>query len=93
MFEKKIYTIFAKKEIKYNTKTSTMKKEAINKLLKRYGIMFVAIIIGAIAGYAYWYHVGCTSGTCPITSSPTTSTIWGAIMGGLLFVPNKSKTT
>lgn len=69
-----------------------MKKETVKRLLKRYSTMFVAIIIGAIAGYAYWHFVGCSSGTCPITSSPLLSTVWGALIGGTLFMPNKSKT-
>jgi len=42
-------------------------------------------IIGGIGGYLYWRYVGCSTGTCPITSSPIMSTIWGALMGGLLF--------
>ncbi|MBL0740960.1 DUF6132 family protein [Chryseolinea lacunae] len=43
-----------------------------------------ALMLGAVAGYLYWYFVGCTSGTCPITSSPVNSTAYGALMGGLL---------
>ena len=27
--------------------------------------------------------VGCATGTCPITSSPFVSTVWGAAIGGL----------
>ncbi|MDR3939225.1 MAG: DUF6132 family protein [Alistipes sp.] len=40
--------------------------------------------LGALGGYLYWYFVGCADGTCPITSSPLNSTLWGAVMGGLL---------
>lgn len=43
------------------------------------------VFIGAIAGYLYWKFIGCTSGTCAITSNPLNSTIYGAVMGGLLF--------
>ena len=42
-------------------------------------------VIGAIAGYLYWKQVGCSSGTCMITSRPVNSTVYGAIMGTLLF--------
>ncbi len=42
------------------------------------------IILGATAGYMYWYFIGCVSGTCPITSSPVNSTLYGSVMGGLL---------
>lgn len=39
---------------------------------------------GAVVGFGYWYAVGCSSGTCAITSSPVNSTLYGALMGGLL---------
>jgi len=42
-------------------------------------------IIGGIGGFLYWHYVGCSTGTCPITSSPVMSTLWGALLGGLLF--------
>lgn len=53
--------------------------------LKKYRLTFFGLLIGAIAGYAYYYFVGCNSGTCAITSSPINSTIYGVLMGGLLF--------
>lgn len=45
----------------------------------------IGIVVGAIAGYAYYFYIGCASGTCAITSKPLNSTIYGAAMGGLLF--------
>jgi Family of unknown function (DUF6132) len=45
----------------------------------------IGIVIGAIAGYLYYYYVGCASGTCAITSKPLNSTVYGAAIGGLLF--------
>jgi hypothetical protein len=53
--------------------------------LKKYRLTFLGVLIGAIAGYAYYYFIGCNSGTCAITSSPINSTIYGVLMGGLLF--------
>jgi C4-dicarboxylate transporter len=44
----------------------------------------LGIAIGALAGYAYYFYVGCASGTCAITSKPLNSTLYGAVMGGLL---------
>ena len=52
------------------------------------------IVAGMVGGYLYWRYVGCTTGTCPITSSPVNSSIWGAAMGGLLlssFMPEHKK--
>ena len=42
-------------------------------------------IVGAIAGYLYWQQIGCSSGTCMITSKPINSTLYGTLMGALLF--------
>lgn len=43
------------------------------------------VILGGAAGYGYYRFVGCRTGTCPITSNPWISTIYGAILGGMLF--------
>jgi C4-dicarboxylate transporter len=48
-------------------------------------ITALGITIGAIGGYAYYYFVGCASGTCPITSKPLNAILYGSVMGGLLF--------
>ena len=45
----------------------------------------IGIVVGAIAGYLYYFYVGCASGTCAITSKPLNSTLYGALMGGLTF--------
>lgn len=50
----------------------------------KYKFHILGIIIGSIAGYAYYYFIGCASGTCAITSNPLNSSLYGAVMGGLL---------
>lgn len=62
----------------------------MNFVLK-YKWVFVGAILGAIGGYAYYYYVGCASGTCSITSKPLNSTLYGTVMGGLLFSMIDSK--
>lgn len=54
-------------------------------LLKKHKLTLIGSLVGAAGGYAYYYFIGCTSGTCAITSSPINSTIYGVLMGGLLF--------
>ncbi len=54
------------------------------KLILKYKTTLLAMVIGALGGYLYYYFVGCASGTCAITSSPVNSTLYGAVMGGLL---------
>ena len=44
----------------------------------------VGMLLGAIAGWMYWNFIGCTSGTCAITSKPINSTLYGALMGYLV---------
>ncbi len=46
------------------------------------------IAAGAIAGYAYYYYVGC-NGSCPISGNPFVSTVYGAF-AGFLFVDRKA---
>ncbi len=45
---------------------------------------FLGIVFGAIAGYLYYHFIGCTSGSCAITSNPYTSTFLGAGFGFFL---------
>jgi hypothetical protein len=45
----------------------------------------IGIAIGAVSGYLYYFYIGCASGTCAITSKPFNSTLYGAVMGGLIF--------
>jgi hypothetical protein len=52
--------------------------------LLKYKLTLLGILAGAIGGYLYYYNVGCVSGTCAITSKPLNSTLYGALMGGLL---------
>jgi hypothetical protein len=48
----------------------------------------VAIVIGAVAGavigYLYYRLIGCRSGACFITRNPYISTIYWAVLGGLI---------
>ena len=68
----------------------------MKKLVKRGLTVIIGVIAGATTGYFYWEFVGCNTGTCAITSNPYNSTIYGAVMGGLLFsmlLKSKSKAT
>jgi hypothetical protein len=48
-------------------------------------LTIIGLTIGAVGGYLYYHFVGCASGTCPITSKPLNSTVYGAVMGSLFF--------
>ncbi|MRM83449.1 DUF6132 family protein [Riemerella anatipestifer] len=51
--------------------------------IKKHKLSIVGAIIGAVSGYLYWKFVGCSTGTCAITSKPINSTLYGGIMGAL----------
>ena len=52
---------------------------------KAFIITGLGVVVGLIAGYIYYQQIGCASGTCAITSNPLNSTLYGGLMGGLLF--------
>lgn len=54
-------------------------------MIEKYGLTILGVILGALAGYLYYHFVGCASGTCAITSNPFISTLYGAVLGGVLF--------
>ncbi len=56
----------------------------MKKFAKKHLFTLIGVVIGAIAGYLYWKFIGCTTGSCAITSNPFNSTLYGAVMGGLL---------
>lgn len=64
----------------------------MKEFITQYKLSIAGIMIGAILGYAYYYFIGCTTGSCAITSKPVNSTLYGSVMGYLLFsVFEKSK--
>jgi len=57
----------------------------MKKWFKSNLLYIIGAAAGAIAGFVYWQQVGCVSGTCTITSKPLNSTLYGALLGALLF--------
>ena len=66
--------------------------EQLRLFLKKHQRTAIGGIVGAVGGFLYWKFVGCNSGSCPITSSPIMSTLWGMLMGGLLLNIFEKKT-
>ncbi|MCD2422117.1 DUF6132 family protein [Niabella pedocola] len=64
---------------------------AMKKFAKSHLLVLAGMVAGAIAGYCYWKFIGCSSGSCVISSKPLNSAIYGAVMGGLLFSIFKKK--
>ena len=46
--------------------------------------IIIGILVGGGLGFGWYKLVGCSTGTCPLTSIPVISTIYDALFGGLL---------
>lgn len=57
----------------------------MTEFIKKYLLRIIGVVVGVIGGFVYYYYVGCQSGTCPITSNPYASIVFGGIFGYLLF--------
>ena len=42
------------------------------------------VLLGSTGGFLYYKFVGCKTGTCPLTSNPWISTLYGALIGLML---------
>ena len=51
--------------------------------------LLIGVVIGAIGGFSYYYFIGCSSGSCPITSNPYLMTVYGVFFGAVLFFKKK----
>ena len=51
---------------------------------KKYIKLALFAVAGAIAGYAYYYYIGCYNGQCLISSNPYISTGYGLAAGLIL---------
>ena len=58
-----------------------------NKWIKKVAFVF----LGSVAGYAYYYFIGCTGNSCPITGSPYISTAYGMMIGFVLSLDSTKK--
>lgn len=44
----------------------------------------IGVFAGALVGYMYYRLIGCRSGGCVITGNPYISTLYWALLGGLV---------
>jgi len=58
---------------------------------KKHSLKIIGILVGGVTGFLYYHFVGCASGTCPITSNPYITVLYGALLGYLLLDMFKKK--
>jgi hypothetical protein len=46
--------------------------------------IILGVIAGGVVGFLYYRFIGCASGTCKIASNPYISTVYWALLGGLI---------
>ena len=63
-------------------------KQFLNKRVLK---IFLFVFLGGMAGFAYYYFIGCQTGTCPITRDPYISTSYGMLVGLLISFDSKKK--
>jgi hypothetical protein len=44
--------------------------------------VLLGVVIGGAGGFAYYAFVGCSTGSCPLTSNPIVASALGATIGG-----------
>ncbi len=51
--------------------------------IKKRKISVIFLFLEGLSGFLYWRFIGCSSGTCPITSNWYASTLYGMLLGWL----------
>jgi hypothetical protein len=45
--------------------------------------LIIGMLVGGALGFAAYWFIGCTTGTCPLTSNPWVSTFLGLGLGAM----------
>jgi hypothetical protein len=64
----------------------TAKPQNIREFLKSRKFLkpFIGILAGGLAGFLYFHFVGCSTGSCPITSHSYNTIMFGGLLGYLV---------
>jgi hypothetical protein len=68
-----------------NEKTESEKKSPKDKFKKAFATRhIIGIVAGGIAGFFFYFFMGCTSGTCALKSNPYYYILLGVLLGYLI---------
>ncbi len=68
-----------------------MRSPNLKKWLSGNKTYLLGALLGAVAGFLYWRLIGCSSGSCAITSNPLNSTLYFSLAG--LFIGGNFRKT
>jgi hypothetical protein len=64
-------------------------RSAWNNLSRSHLRTALGATLGVVAGAAFAHFIGCRSGSCPITSSVWTASLYGAFVGAIAAWPRR----
>lgn len=56
----------------------------ILNFIQKHKVKLTGIVLGGVAGYLYYYFIGCSNGSCMIASNPMVSVPYFAFLGYLI---------
>lgn len=59
----------------------------------KYILILIGSVLGGLGGFLYWKYFGCADGSCPLKSNWLIMTVYGVLVGNLIFsfLPVKKK--
>jgi hypothetical protein len=71
----------------------TYRRKQLMELFKKYRWLKISLfgLLGGLAGFAYYFFIGCRTGSCPISGNPYISTVYGLVLGFLFSIGTKGK--
>jgi hypothetical protein len=58
-----------------------------NNRLRPFMRIVAGVVIGGILGFAYYWFIGCRTGSCRITGDPVISSLYGSFIGLIWVFP------
>jgi hypothetical protein len=60
-------------------------------IIKGFWKLLFGGLLGGLISFAYYYFIGCATGSCPIQSNPVLMTGYGMLFGAIMGFPGKKE--